>query len=682
MKKYTVIKLITLLLAAFALAGCNTEESRITMRVRLNEKISQQMNTRSLYSPAGEGLDIFGYIIEGEGPNDQTFSITTGSSQVDINGLMIGTWELKVTGINQQGTPIAKGETTFLLSTRENVVDISVDTLIGRGTLQAGFSWGDEVFGGITIQSTLTVQGGESVDISDDIIIYEGSSSAVYETQLDAGIYEIHYSLYSEGVKIAGGIDVIRILDDKTTVAEIELNVETAAPEATGLTIHSSIGKMIEGEITGIDDVILPNTIVEATFTDQYQGEKNYQVAWYLDGEYLATGESVQFSTYTGHHRLDAVAEGPLIGNMGSSTKKFIASVTPNGGLPVVVSHLTTSDVDAADNPYYLQNVSDSEFLRDGRILLASSQGLQICEIVNDTLMVLQNYPKNESGVSVASDSHPTQGITDITADSAEDIIFTTAKNLGIVVAYSYDSDSATLNKIASFDPSTASWSSSITNAVIDDANNTLFFVDRQDKNTYILPYSEQTISVYNQIPLGQFFYTIEECSDLRISNDNSTLIVTSSPNDTFHTYSIGYDYYGNPVLNFESNNMISSSHGNLEMVTMVDGKAHVLTDNGLFVYASNPGSGFYEYVEQVTTFDEHLHNIAYNNLYNKGWSINSTSQYVLASFSLLGGVPSYSSEEIQIPSLQQIQIDYSPKGNMLSLSGSSQLMLLRLNDY
>jgi len=226
MKKY-IWKMIGLVaITSLLCVGCAEQEGTTNLRVRLSDATSSRAIVRDMYAPLGEGLDIYGYILEGTGPNEDSLTLTTNSSQVNINGLVIGTWNLLVTAINQQGTPLATGEKTFQLTTRNNSVEVIIDTLIGSGDLRVDFSWGEEIFDEIDFVLGLQKQGNEAIDVSSAVLVNEQSSSAQYQTTLDAGVYELTYSIYSQGVKLTGGIDIIRILDNKETHAEVALTIK------------------------------------------------------------------------------------------------------------------------------------------------------------------------------------------------------------------------------------------------------------------------------------------------------------------------------------------------------------------------------------------------------------------------------------------------------------------------
>ena len=136
-------------------------------------------------------------------------------------------------------------------------------------------------------------------------------------------IYEVHYSVLSNDVVIAGGIDIVRVLDEKLTDAEVSLDVHKETPEATGMSISSSLGSEIEGEIVGIDSLVAPNTQLSAVYTPSNTPSSPYDVTWYLDGVEMSTGDTLSFTTFTGPHRLDAIARGEQPLSVGAGHNEF-----------------------------------------------------------------------------------------------------------------------------------------------------------------------------------------------------------------------------------------------------------------------------------------------------------------------------------------------------------------------
>lgn len=676
MKRIQTIILLSIAIALMLFISCEEEASTTSLRVYLKDRVS---GTRELYSPTGESLDIYGYIIEGSGPNDQSLSITSHSPQVEISGLMIGTWNLVVTGVNQQGTPLATGEATFQLTTQANTVEILVDTLYGEGTLQFGLYWGPEVFTGITLEMNIRDQEGVSTDVSSSVTVTSSQSSALFSDQLTAGIYEVHYSVLSNGVVIAGGIDIVRVLDEKLTDVEVTLDVHKETPEATGMNISSSLGSEIEGDIVGIDSLVAPNTQLSATYTPSNTSSSTYDVTWYLDGVEMSTGDTVDFTTFTGPHRLDAIARGEQPLSVGADTMNFQVSVGDNEGVPVLVNSYSAPVSDEQGSPLFIDSIKDTMFLLDGNLLIAGSAGLQLCDVHQDALEVLGSYTSNNGGVQ--SDPYPTLGITSLAYDSSDQMVFTANGTSGLIVAYTYDGITEELTKSDSASESDHPWSDNLSNIVLDPITNHLFLLDRDTSQMHVLNYDGGTFTLVLSAALGQFFHAIADGEHISISDALDTLIVSSPSNNTFHSYQISYDAQGAPSLMFLSNNLLSSSFGTVERGYVVQDNLHLLTSTGWHLYTYEGSSLSYLWQEQIGTVSEAMKEVIYDSTYTQGWVVSEDTGMKVYPVDIYAGVPVFTAGSAALPSLSPLSAARSPQGNYMALAGSSSFNLYRLND-
>ncbi len=676
MKKKIITSFILITAMALLLFSCEEEVTTTSLRIRMTDRIS---TSRDMYSPSGEGLDIYGYIIEGKGPNDQTLSLTTTSPQIDINGLMIGTWNIVVTGVNQQGTPMATGEATFQLSTQSNTVDITVDTLYGEGRVQFGLFWGPEVFNGISVEMVIRDVDGTERDVSASVTVSESTSSALFTDSLHAGVYEVQYSILSNSVVIAGGIDIVRILDNLVTVAEVTIEVQKLTPEATGLTITENLGSRIEGEIVGIESVESPMENYTATFSPIGTPPSPYHVTWYLDGTQFETGESVTFSTHTGPHRLDAIARGTGVLTAGADTHNFRISVGDTKGVPALVASYEDPALGAGGEDLSLNSVSAGCFLLDGNLAVAGAGGVQVCRVDEDAVQVLNTYTSNGQGYQ--NDPFPTSGITTLAVDSTDSMLFTSNSSTGVVVAYSYDELTGALTKIDAAGPSDQPWGTNISNIVVDQVNDHLLFLDRDDDKMYAIHYASDGFTPTLSTPLGQYFAQIEDGEFISISDARDTLFVASPSNNTFHTYGLTYDYQGIPILSFKSNDLFSSALGTVSRGYIVAGKLHLLSDSGLHLFSYNPSLLKWEHVERIGTSTLPMSEVMYDSTFSQGWVFEEDTDLRIHPFEVVLGVPMMKEGSTTLPSLTSLCATLSPKGNYMAVTGSSSLRLYRLND-
>ena len=670
--------------AIITLTGCEETQGSATLRLRLTEDSGARATSREVISPPGQSLLISGYTVSGTGPNDNTFSVSTNSTQVDINGLVIGTWEINVTGFNQQGTAMARGTASHHLTSSDNTVEVVLNEFIGEGSVNIGFDWVDPAYPNIALDLKLKAQGGVEETITDGKTLFPASASARYEAVLPTGSYDLAFILYSNGTRIAGGVVALRILDGHTSEQEITILVDQETPEATGLQISTDVVDPVSGTILGLPATILPNTSVTATFSRGGGGGPGaVSVDWYLDGSHMASGNSIEFSTYTGPHRLDAIAKTGNLGSVGSETLPFRASVKSQQRIPVIVSSVNEGELDAQQQPYWLTGVTDTAFLRDGRLLVASADGLQLCEIRKDRLVVVKNFTSTGAATSPQTDPYPTNGISDITIDTVDNIICTTARGLGTVVLYNYDASAKELHKIVALDTSSSLWDGAIGNVALNTSLKTLYVVDPVANILHFTTYGTEGLGSFKWFGLFSSEIQVVDPQQVTVSSDGTRLGLACPTNRTFHTYKLSIDpITGNPKVFEELHTTVAAglASGPYD-IRIVGNLLQLSLEDGLQLYRF-PDTGSEWIQEQKISIDtSRVIDLAFDSTFENCWILHGGPQPKVAKSTLFNGVPVYDDGSMDTGSFAASGISYSPKGNFLSLYGDNRLMLLRISD-
>jgi sugar lactone lactonase YvrE len=680
MKTQVLFIAALVLIAVLAFTGCEERASTTTMQLRFMTDRNTSGSTRDPVSPSGQGLAITGYTITGVGPNDNTFSLATSSAQVEINGLVIGSWTIHVEGLNQQGTKIAEGSVTHHLTTQENRVEVYLDDFEGSGSVRLGFFWGDTEFDEIAFDLKIKEQGAQAFEtVTSGKTVDLATASATFESVLSTGSYELTYNLSSRGVSIGGGIVALRILDGMLSERDIPIVIDKPTPEATALSITSGVVEPVTGMITSIGSSILPNTPVTVAFEPTGGGGGfPLQIDWYLDGQWFAQGENAEFSTYTGSHRLDVIAQTEGIGSVGSETHPFRASVESMGGVPVTVDSITAGDTDINEQLYWTQGVTDTAFMRDGRLLIASTHGLQLCEVMQDKLIVVNNFSSN--GLTHSDNPFPTEGITDLEVDTFDDIVCTTARDSGLIVFYQYDSEQASLTKITSCksDGTNYQWGTTITNAGLDVVNNYVFLMDSTTNRLYYAPYSNQDVTPFRYAYVYISGGSLDAPKNLRVAAQGSQFVISCPDIGAFFTF--------NTALNLSSENAlyIDFAHSYFESdpnlggpydAWFVDNNVIGAMQDGLHVYNGSTHLAKVAYqTDQVMTF-------ASDGIPEEGWAVHAGESPAVYHMSFSGGAPIYSTEGMPTGQFIPDTIALSPAGNLLCIAGSNTLQLLRVSD-
>lgn len=686
MKRSFCVHMVIVLLAILVFSGCEERANTTTLQLRFLAGGTRSATTRDPVSPEGQGLAITGYTISGEGPNGKTFTITTSSAQVEINGLVIGTWEIDVVGSNQQGTTIAVGNATHHLTTKDNSVEVILDECEGTGYVEIDFSWGDTDFSAISLDLKLRPQGGEQTTITQGKTLDPATASARYTAELQTGSYELTFNLYSDGVQIGGGIVAIRILSDMTSSRSIPIIIDKLPPEATGLYISSRVADPVVGTIDNIGSTILPNTPVVAEFSKTGGGGTlPVQVDWYLDGKFLTTGNSVEFSTFTGAHRLDAITKTDSLGSVGSETHPFRASVDSLDGIPITVEAVAADDTDDNMRPYFLTDIADTAFLRDGNLLIASAEGLQICAIQDDRLFVLKNFIGD--GIDPLDDPYPTVGITDIEVDTMADIVCTTARSTGVVAFYRYNPATCSMIKIGALTPGTEGhiWDTDISNAVMDIARQRVYFADFIESagNSFIfhVSYANDTVGEVSNgtcLLTGTIDGIISDPVHITIDQNGSRLAVANPTTKSFYTYRI------TEMLDIDCNGSYVESDPSREgpyLLALTGGILQAVWDDGIHKYAPITTGTHWDHMGPASDRTDPVPDMVFDNQEENGWVIHGGTYPSIHHISLLSGAPIYSYGSMETGSFLPDKISYSPMGNFLSISGGNELRLLRISD-
>jgi hypothetical protein len=682
MKKSSYIFIVLMALTIVIFVSC--EESFGTTNLHLTFSSDRgQSSSREVVSPVGQSLAITGYIVSGNGPNDKSFSITTNSSQADINGLVIGTWEINVIGINQQGTAIASGNKIHHLTTKSNNIEIILDELTGSGSVDVGFYWVDTNYPELDFSLVLKPQNGIEREVTEGLFINHQTASARFQATLETGSYDLIFSLTSGDENIAGGVVVLRILDGFTSSKEITLIVDKETRDASTFLIKNSVVEPVVGTIEGLSSTLLPMKRSTAHFSHTAGGGSGLlTVNWYLDGIAIGSGLSVDFIPHSGNHRLDAVASTPNIGSVGATTFPFRATVEPMDGVPVIVSNHTQGDKDQNNKLYNLNGVSATAFLKDGKLLVAATNSLQLCEIKKDRLVVLKTYTSSGS-MPATSNPYPVEDISSIVVDNLDNLVITTSKTRAVVTLYKYDQDQQELVKVSALEKiHNAPWENNILDAQIDRINKRLYILDPNKSKMYYSSYGLSGIDDLNNITVSK----CQQASSFSVTNDGSIIAIASSANRKLVTYNhtfaldlplnVRFNVYGETF--FDESQIDASNFA----IWAVGPTIHINLNDGLYLLTPPTESATYwQQTNKITSKSGPASCITYDSLLANCWFVEGSSTPVITKSEMTSGIPMNPIGSTNLETFKPNYISYSPKGTFLALSGNNRLMLLRIAD-
>lgn len=385
--KYTKVTslLILFLLAVFSLLAISCSESQQfqTMRIQLSKEIPRSI------TPEGVDLEITKYRVSGTGPGNAQFNMTTNKTTLLLESIAIGSWNVTAEGLNQNNLALVRGSTSFNFSQNNPSVTVTLNELIGKGSININFSWDPTRITNPSLVISLRPEQGNTSPITyapTSINKSVGQASFTLN-DVSAGSYVITAMLYEGSVSIAGAVEAIRVVGNSHSSGEISFDLNEKHSNGT-LSITNNAGIPVTCTISGIPSNCSAFEKVTATLTPSSTSLKDLVIDWYLDGENIGRGQTIAFEPVPGFHRLDVVASTNLLGSTGSATINFEASLLGKVGEPVL------ANIISGDTSLKLSGDNHIAFLPDGKVLTYSGSDatFQICSIVKNTLQPEVTY--------------------------------------------------------------------------------------------------------------------------------------------------------------------------------------------------------------------------------------------------------------------------------------------------
>jgi len=430
------------LLISLALLSCKAGESTTSLRVNIDRG-------KRTISPTASQLNIQTFVIYTTGPDGKSgIQKTVYSDSTTLEGLKIGEWTIRVEGKNTEGTIIATGENKIMLSSANNLVEVSLTDLYGKGNLDLEFRWDNKRITNTKLEASMKAQGSDEViALSDKLIKDSDYTYSLQMSSLDSGSYVMTGSLYSENTKVGGFTEAIRISNGVTTKGVISLGLDKIINTEVGFSNLTSVP--IECKIEGITELIPSREAINATvkITTSNITDSSLKCEWYLDGVSVGSGRTISITPEPGDHRLDVVVSTEHNGSLGSDAITFTAANLFKG------------------LPYRLNTYkSDDNLMLSGRTLVKivpdnNKSKINSIMIISRDRKYLQTLLMSESGYKISQ----SQSLTDSSWNykyEVNDVVFygeplkgtlnaTVLCNGPLIATYQYNTSSALLNNKA-----------------------------------------------------------------------------------------------------------------------------------------------------------------------------------------------------------------------------------------
>lgn len=225
----------TAAMLAVILAACGpvgTSDSAI-----LVISMSPGLETRTI--EPGISMEVHHYVVSGDGPEDAGFEeldVRPGDTLV-LRSLPPGEWTITVRAFNRSADVSPPGDligwgrdSVFLAAGELTPLTVTVDPVIGFGTIDIGVSWPDDVLTNPTVTGLL-VPSGTSPDPDIHRIQFEpesvpGSRAGMRHTDTEVanGYYTLILTLTDgDGSRLWGTVEAVRIITDEISDEDFKL---------------------------------------------------------------------------------------------------------------------------------------------------------------------------------------------------------------------------------------------------------------------------------------------------------------------------------------------------------------------------------------------------------------------------------------------------------------------------
>jgi hypothetical protein len=278
MKK--VINIACLFILLLIIFGCPQETTTGSMRIILAELKGRTIQPDLDMVPET-------YVVKGEGPAGESFTVTSYGSEVMVNDLITGMWTITVEGFNEDDILILRGEDHAIVEpAKTTTVTVVIPPLTGNGTLDLTAQWDSNGIESPSIMAELIPYEGNPEPLD-----FEGDTNGIrtyYNSAIPAGYYMLIIKLFDGDVLKGGIVEVARILEGQVTSAEYPVTLTEYG--ALDIRIVPKQANPLEVEIKGLENGALLDGPVNVTEEVLNNDVGNVVCIWKLNDIALETG--------------------------------------------------------------------------------------------------------------------------------------------------------------------------------------------------------------------------------------------------------------------------------------------------------------------------------------------------------------------------------------------------------
>lgn len=285
--------------------------------------------TRNIF-PTEDAEIITQYQVCLTGPNDESQSINLTNKTGTIQDLVPGYWNISINAMNAKNNILANGSKIIYLNKKLTQVEVILDKVIGKGLLEADFSWNPKQTNEKNTQLVYDIISDKGVSFKEQAqlaICADRGYAVISIDGIPSGSYVVSAKLVSNDVCIAGIVEPAKVVNGGRSLDHFNFIIGDQS-NVFDISIIKNVLLPIEGTLICDSENIKLGSSFTLTFTPNNlpEGltEKDLSYLWFLEGD-LIEGENsntLTDSSRLGIHRYDLIIKTDREGSIGGYTIK------------------------------------------------------------------------------------------------------------------------------------------------------------------------------------------------------------------------------------------------------------------------------------------------------------------------------------------------------------------------
>ncbi|MFW6288224.1 MAG: hypothetical protein ACOC2Q_00410 [Spirochaetota bacterium] len=252
-------------------------------------------------------VDVNHYVIRGASDSGGSFEQTSSDTQLVVDGLAAGYWDVTVDAYNEGEVHLYTGSRRVLVDSGVALpVVIPLVAVPGTGTLSVTTSWPSGELKSPVVESSLIPTEGESEPLDFTV---DGDAASFSSDEIASGYHTLVIQLKEGDMLVAGAVELVQMVSGQTTAPDFAFT-DINAPGSLQIGVEV-IPDFSESLIVTIDGGEVTSEYgVPVTLTGEAGEEAtNVVFTWYVNGMAVdyGTAQTVISGDVPGYYRVDLI---------------------------------------------------------------------------------------------------------------------------------------------------------------------------------------------------------------------------------------------------------------------------------------------------------------------------------------------------------------------------------------